>query len=423
MERYGFQPDSFWRIEDVRYESASTRWKVLRDGREFAEFEFALAGEYNVLNATAAAALAHGHGISAETIAGALREFRSVKRRLEVRAEVGGITVIDDFAHHPTAIGATLGRCANASRTAAVGDSEPRSNTLRRNVFQRELVESLALADQVVVASVFFKATDALKPEERLDVERVVGELNERGVAARQLPDVAAIVEYVAAQAAAGDVLAILSNGGFGGIYEKLPAALEQGRHAEDERLAVDGVHSAAGGQPCGHAGGAACRLLVSCAGRHVWNLSEACRARGACGCGDAPARAGVSASGVEWPVPGTQFCGERERVKAFEGVPEWMCDKCDTGDARAEKIDKTTWRISSSGDYPCVTFSYDILTNDPGPFGSSLDGQHGFFNWAEVLVYRPDQRSAPVSLRIVDAPAGGGCAMAECLACAAPGS
>ncbi len=112
---------------------------------------------------------------------------------------------------------------------------EPRSNTLRRNVFQQELVESLALADQVVIASVFFKTTDALKPEERLDVERVVAELNARGVAAQQLPDVAAIVSSVVPQAAAGDVVAILSNGGFGGIYEKLPAALQlqQGDHAE----------------------------------------------------------------------------------------------------------------------------------------------------------------------------------------------
>jgi predicted metalloprotease with PDZ domain len=100
-------------------------------------------------------------------------------------------------------------------------------------------------------------------------------------------------------------------------------------------------------------------------------------------------------------------FAANVKQVKAFEGIPEWMCDRCDTGDARAEKSDKTTWQISSSGDHPCVTFSYDILTNDPGPFGSSLDAQHGFFNWAEVLVYRPDQRSAPVSLRIVDAPAG----------------
>ncbi len=124
VERYGFHPDSFWRIEDVQYGGASTRWTVLRDGQHFAEFEFALAGEYNVLNATAAAALAHSYGIPAETIARALRGFLSVKRRLEVRAEIGGITIIDDFAHHPTAIARHPGRAAQAlRRTPPVGDS------------------------------------------------------------------------------------------------------------------------------------------------------------------------------------------------------------------------------------------------------------------------------------------------------------
>jgi len=228
VERYGFRQDSFWRIENVRYASTSTSWTVKRDGKFFADFEFSLAGEYNVLNATAAAALAYSYGISAETIAEALRGFLSVKRRLEVRAEIDGITIIDDFAHHPTAIAATL----RALRKRYAGHRlwailEPRSNTLRRNVFQAELLESLALADQVVVASVFAKTTDALKPEERLDVANVVAELNLRGTASQQLPDVGAIVDYVVPKLESGDVVAILSNGGFSGIYEKLPAALQ----------------------------------------------------------------------------------------------------------------------------------------------------------------------------------------------------
>jgi predicted metalloprotease with PDZ domain len=94
-------------------------------------------------------------------------------------------------------------------------------------------------------------------------------------------------------------------------------------------------------------------------------------------------------------------------QVKAYEGVPEWLCDGCDTREATAVKIDKTTWRVTTSGNHPCVTFSYDITTNDPGPFGASLDSQHGFFNWAEVLVYRPETRIAPVSVRLLDVPAG----------------
>jgi UDP-N-acetylmuramate: L-alanyl-gamma-D-glutamyl-meso-diaminopimelate ligase len=228
VERYGFDPASFWRIENVQYKAASTCWTVLRAGQHFADFEFALAGEYNVLNATAAAAMAHAYGISADEIAQALRGFLSVKRRLEVRAEIDGITIIDDFAHHPTAIAATL----TALRKRYAGQRlwavlEPRSNTLRRNVFQHELVGSLALADQVAIASVFFKTTDALKPNERLNVDEVVHELNARGVVATQFADVDAIISGMVPQLVSGDVVAILSNGGFGGIYEKLPAALE----------------------------------------------------------------------------------------------------------------------------------------------------------------------------------------------------
>ena len=231
VERYGFAADSFWRIDDVEYVGESTRWTVFRDGACFARLEFSLAGEYNVLNATAAAALAYSYGIAVETIAAALREFRSVKRRLELRAEIAGISIIDDFAHHPTAIRATLGALRKrypGRRLWAI--LEPRSNTLRRNVFQHELTESLSAADEVVLAGVFFKSTDALRPAERLDVAAIVQALNARGIAARELPDVDSIVSYVAPQLHVGDVVAILSNGGFGGIYEKLPAALRVSR-------------------------------------------------------------------------------------------------------------------------------------------------------------------------------------------------
>jgi UDP-N-acetylmuramate: L-alanyl-gamma-D-glutamyl-meso-diaminopimelate ligase len=229
VERYGFREDSCWRIADVSYGKERTSWTVLRQGRPWAEFEFALAGEYNVLNATAAAAMAAAYGIAPATIALALADFRSVKRRLEVRAEVAGITIIDDFAHHPTAIAEAL----KALRARYPGRRlwailEPRSNTLARNIFQDELVRSLRLADQVVVAAVHRagKYTDA----ERLDVNAVVAALRQAGAAARHLPDADAIVGGIVPELRSGDVVAIMSNGGFGGIYEKLPAALEKER-------------------------------------------------------------------------------------------------------------------------------------------------------------------------------------------------
>ena len=225
VEGYGFTAGAMWRIVDPKFETRGTRWSVLRDGKKWAEFEFSLAGEYNVLNATAAAAVAAGYGITADAIAEALRTFKSVKRRLEVKAEVNGITIIDDFAHHPTAITETL----KALRTRYPGRRmwailEPRSNTMRRNVLQDELAKSLAGADEIVVAGVF--KSEAIPEAERLDIAAVMSELKRKGRNARVISDVDAIVAMAAAEFRPGDVVAILSNGGFGGIYEKLPQRL-----------------------------------------------------------------------------------------------------------------------------------------------------------------------------------------------------
>ncbi|HEV2960241.1 MAG TPA: UDP-N-acetylmuramate:L-alanyl-gamma-D-glutamyl-meso-diaminopimelate ligase [Candidatus Angelobacter sp.] len=232
VERYGMKQDSHWQIVDIRFEPERTLWSVLKEGKPWAEFEFALAGEYNVLNATAAAAMAAHYGIGPQAIAEALRSFKSVKRRLEVKARVDGITIIDDFAHHPTAIAETL----KAIRTRYPGTRlwaifEPRSNTLRRKVFEKELVKSLALADQVVIASIF--KPEAVPEDERLTVESVVSGLTKLHKPAREFKDADAIVASVAPDLSSGDVVAILSNGGFGGIYEKLPRRLEELRAAQ----------------------------------------------------------------------------------------------------------------------------------------------------------------------------------------------
>src|SRR6202041_865178 len=156
VERYGFKSGSVWQLQDLTHNNRNSRWKIFRCGREWLQVTLPLPGEHNALNATAAAALAAGQGIDPASIAEALSTFRSVKRRLEVRAVAAGVTIVDDFAHHPTAIRETL----KALRAAYPGQRlwavlEPRSNTLRRNVFERELVESLALAGGMVVAGVF----------------------------------------------------------------------------------------------------------------------------------------------------------------------------------------------------------------------------------------------------------------------------
>jgi len=226
IERYGAAANATWRVTDLRLEPTRTTWSVLRNGEAWTNFEFALAGEYNVWNATAAAALAAGYGISKQEIAAALKTFKSVKRRLEVRAQVNGITIIDDFAHHPTAIAGTL----TALRSRYPGARlwvilEPRSNTLRRNVLQKELAKSLALADEVVVADVF--KSEAIPETERLDLAALGAQMQEHGRRARIVPEVNGIVQLVAPEMRPGDVVAILSNGGFGGIYETLPQRLK----------------------------------------------------------------------------------------------------------------------------------------------------------------------------------------------------
>ena len=225
VERYGFGLESHWRITEMRHEGSVSHWTVLRGGEAFAELQLPMAGEHNALNATAAAALAAGQGVPVEAIAEALATFRSVKRRLEVRAEVGGVTIIDDFAHHPTAIRETL----RALRTSYPGRRlwavlEPRSNTLRRNVFEEALVDSLALADRSILAGVF--KLEAIPERERLHPENVVTALRARGFESVVLTDADEIVATITPELRAGDVVAILSNGGFGGIYEKLPKAL-----------------------------------------------------------------------------------------------------------------------------------------------------------------------------------------------------
>jgi UDP-N-acetylmuramate: L-alanyl-gamma-D-glutamyl-meso-diaminopimelate ligase len=227
VERYGAGPRANWQVANLRLDPGRTSWTVLHNGESWGDFQFSLAGEYNVWNATAAAALAASYGISKGAIAEALKTFKSVKRRLEVKAQVNGITIIDDFAHHPTAIAGTLkalrARYAGARLWAIL---EPRSNTLRRRVLQSDLARSLALADEVVVAGVF--RSDAVPENERLELPALASEIERNGRRARLLADADAIVQTVAPEMRSGDVVAILSNGGFGGIYEKLPARLQE---------------------------------------------------------------------------------------------------------------------------------------------------------------------------------------------------
>jgi UDP-N-acetylmuramate: L-alanyl-gamma-D-glutamyl-meso-diaminopimelate ligase len=238
VERYGAAANADWRVTNLRLDPARTSWTVQHGGSVWADFEFALGGEYNVWNATAAAAIAASYGISKDAIADALKTFKSVKRRLEVRAQVNGITIIEDFAHHPTAIAGTLtalrSRYPGARLWAIL---EPRSNTLRRNILQNELAKSLALADEAVVAGVF--RSESIPEAERLDVPALVAQIKNLGRRARVVPGVEMIVQALAPEMQSGDVVAILSNGGFDGIYEKLPQRLKSLAEANPSKEAA----------------------------------------------------------------------------------------------------------------------------------------------------------------------------------------
>jgi UDP-N-acetylmuramate: L-alanyl-gamma-D-glutamyl-meso-diaminopimelate ligase len=233
VERYGFAKDSMWQMTSLEHGDGGTHWQLLRAGEPWARLALPMPGEHNALNATAAAALAAGQGVPVESIVEALASFESVKRRLEVRAVIDGITIIDDFAHHPTAIRETLRALRSAYPTSRLwAVLEPRSNTLRRNVFEHELVESLSLADRVVLAGVFKQ--ESIPEGERLHPEAILLALANTGHEAALYAHADDIVSGIVPELAAGDVVAILSNGGFDGIYEKLPAALRAREQAAE---------------------------------------------------------------------------------------------------------------------------------------------------------------------------------------------
>ena len=189
------------------------------------KFHINLVGELNVRNALAVVGAAKHCGLTNKQIQAGFDTFKGIKRRMETRGIVGGITIIDDFGHHPTAIRETLAalriKYPNEKIWAVF---EPRSNTTRRNVFQKELADSFADANAVIVAQV--ARLEQLDPAERLDPARLMQDIKADGKSAEYLPDADAIVAHLAKHAQGGEVVCVFSNGGFGGIHEKLLATL-----------------------------------------------------------------------------------------------------------------------------------------------------------------------------------------------------
>jgi UDP-N-acetylmuramate: L-alanyl-gamma-D-glutamyl-meso-diaminopimelate ligase len=225
VETYGITSGD-WRAANIAASPEGTAFDVTFQSEHRGRLNCHLSGHHNVLNVLGAAALASFYGIGWQDIARALNSYQGVRRRMEVVGEIDGITVVDDFAHHPTAIRETI----LAARAKFPGHRlwvllEPRSNTLRRNVFEQQLAEALALADRVVLAGVFKQ--DRIPEADRMDINRVAQLIAKQG----RKVDVGGAVEQIVAQfipqTSSGDVLLVMSNGGFGGIHGKLLQAIQ----------------------------------------------------------------------------------------------------------------------------------------------------------------------------------------------------
>ena len=234
VETYGFSASNDWVASSLAVDGGGMKFRVAYKGKSFGEFRLAASGRHNVLNAMAAIAVADGRGIGADVSGQALATFESVKRRMDLRGELRGVLLVDDFAHHPTAVRATI----EAARARWPGRRlwailEPRSNSMRRKVFEQTLPVALALADRIVLAGVF--RAQQLGDENRLEPEAVAESVRELGKSARVFPSAEAIAEQVSMEAEPGDVLLVMSNGSFDGLCEKLLARLGQPAQVSSE--------------------------------------------------------------------------------------------------------------------------------------------------------------------------------------------
>lgn len=221
VETFGLTADCDWCAGDIHWQDNATEFRVAFRGNEVTRIRMPMAGRHNVLDALAAIALAHGRGVECEAIERAFATFRSVRRRMEIKGEEGGVLIVEDFAHHPTAIRMTL----EATRTRWPGRKiwaaiEPRSNTMRRKIFQDVLPEALAIADSVAIGPV--SRAQLLEEGARLSPEGIAESLRQRGRPAKAFDSAAEIADHLAVNAKPGDLILVMSNGSFEGLCYKL---------------------------------------------------------------------------------------------------------------------------------------------------------------------------------------------------------
>jgi UDP-N-acetylmuramate: L-alanyl-gamma-D-glutamyl-meso-diaminopimelate ligase len=225
IETYGYDEAAEWRIESYRFEKGLGHFSLSFKNRHRGDFELAMIGRHNVENAAAVAGLCFNLGLTKDEINEGFRTFKGIKRRQEIVGEKNGITVIDDFAHHPTAIDLTIDAVKKAYPDQKVwAVFEPRSATSRRKVFEDSFPNSFLKADRVIFSKLF--APEKIKEEERLNIEGVVASICELGGVADYIPQVNDIVEFITKNSNAGTVILVMSSGGFGGIHQKILESL-----------------------------------------------------------------------------------------------------------------------------------------------------------------------------------------------------
>lgn len=224
VQTFGTSDGADWQAHDLAPTAAGTRFLVRRHGTPFGQFEVSLVGAHNVRNALAALAVATEVGIGRERIDEGLRSFEGVKRRLEVVGQARGVTVFDDFAHHPTAVAETLNGVRAANPDARIwAIFEPRSASSCRRVFQDDFAKAFGSANRVLIAPVF---RSSLPEAERLSVPTLVHDLKCAGIEAREAASLDDIVATVGREHRPGDLVVVMSNGGFGGIHQRIVAAV-----------------------------------------------------------------------------------------------------------------------------------------------------------------------------------------------------
>jgi UDP-N-acetylmuramate: L-alanyl-gamma-D-glutamyl-meso-diaminopimelate ligase len=225
LENYGHSKTSVWRLGPISFESPWTIFEILKNNQSFGVFKTRIFGEHNLLNALAVIGVADHLKIPPEIIANALKSFEGIKRRQEIRGEKRQITVIDDFAHHPTAVRETV-RAVKSVHTSGrlIAVFEPRTNTSMRSVFQKEYLQSFEMADLICI-----RQPPLLKkiPEgQRFSSIQLVDDLKRQGKKANYFPDTDAIIEFLVAKARHRDLILIMSNGGFDNIHQRLLESL-----------------------------------------------------------------------------------------------------------------------------------------------------------------------------------------------------